>query len=59
MTRLQLKCWLQITGTAQQVFEWGGGGGGGAGLWISIQFLLSDGECYYNDKTMDLFPHLQ
>ena len=58
--------WSQLTGTAQQVFEWGeggqrrmregifffGGGGGGAGeacLWISIQFLLSNGECYYND----------
>ena len=33
------------------------GGGGGACLWISIQFLLSDGECYYNDKTIDFFPH--
>ena len=31
----------------------------GACLWISIQFLLSDGECYYNDKTIDFFPHLQ
>ena len=33
----------------------GGGGGGRACLWISIQFLLSDGECYYNDKTIDFF----
>ena len=33
------------------------GEGGEACLWISIQFLLSDGECYYNDKTIDFFPH--
>ena len=38
---------------------WGGGAGGGPCLWISIQFLYSDGECYYNDKTIDFFPHRQ
>ena len=32
--------------------------GGGACLWISILFLLSDGECYYNDKTIDFFFHI-
>ena len=32
-----------------------GGVGGGACFWISIQFLLSDGECYYNDKTIAFF----
>ena len=49
-TKLRMEI-LLITGTAQQVFEWGGlkknawreiffgGGGGGACLWISIQFL--------------------
>ena len=30
-------------------------GGRVACLWISIQFLQSDGECYYNDKTIDFF----
>ena len=32
-------------------------GGRGGCLWISIQPLLSDGECYYNDKTID-FSHI-
>ena len=32
-----------------------GGGGGLACLWISIQFLESDGKCYYSDKTIDFF----
>ena len=36
MTRLQLKCWLQITGTAQEVFEWGGGGGGRGGRIVDF-----------------------
>ena len=22
-------------------------------------FLESDGECFYNDKTINIFPHLQ
>ena len=40
-------------------FFLGGVGGGWGLLWFSIQFLLSDGECYYNEKAINFFPHLQ
>ena len=48
------------------MFSSGGGGAkeefvneffGGAGGGYACGFLIS--ECYYNDKTIDFFPHLQ
>ena len=43
----------------KEIFFGEGGGGGRTCLWISIQFLWSDGQCYYNNKAIDFFPHLQ
>ena len=48
-----------FTGTAQQVFEWGGGGGrGGHACGFLFKFSKVT-ENANNDKAIDFFPHLQ
>ena len=56
------------TGTVQHVLEWGGGvkldeisffGGGDAWEFLFDCSTSSDRECFYNDKTITIFPHHQ
>ena len=34
-------------------------GGGWRNAWEFLFNFFSDGKCFYNDKTINIFPHLQ